>query len=95
MKQSLNMTELGAIIRKFLKRFHVMLYTLTVLVGLALAILLLSQVLGTASDTSAAPVSSSPSQFDTNTMKQVESLNRANEGKDIQFPKGRVNPFVE
>lgn len=95
MKNSPSITEIGTLVRKFLQRFHVMIYTLTVLVGLAIAILLLSQVLGTASDTSAAPLTTTPRQFDKKTMQQIETLNRANEGKDIAFPRGRVNPFVE
>lgn len=77
---------------KFLWRFHVILYSVVVIGGVAIAIFLLSGLLAISTET---PQNSSTS-FDKKTMKSIENFHSSTSTKDsFALPTGRSNPFAE
>lgn len=96
MKQAkaLSLNDLGHAIAKFLWRYHVMLYTLTILIGMGAAIYLLTGVIFiTPNSRTQQP---HDSQFDQKTIKLIEGFNSAGSGQDsFTLPPGRTNPFAE
>ena len=82
-------------VSSFLHRFHVMLFVIVMLGGLATLIFFLNTVLANATDTTKTPLSSQES-FDQATIQRIEELNTNSDNTaDIKFPSGRINPFVE
>lgn len=78
----------------FLRRYHVMLYTFTVISGVAVAMFLLSGVLNNARQPDA--VTAEPASFDRTTIKRLDRLSTStNPNTHFQLPAGRVNPFAE
>ena len=79
----------------FLHRFHVILFVVVILGGLAILIFFLNTVLASATSTAETPMSTHTS-FDESTIKRLEELNiTSDETTDLAFPSGRINPFVE
>jgi hypothetical protein len=78
----------------FFHRYHVLTFSLIVLGGMAVAILLLNNIL---------QVSAQPTKdvgvdtvFDATTIERVNQLKTSSDAsEDISFPTGRINPFVE
>lgn len=81
-------------INNFLRRFHVMLFTIIVLGGLAAAIFSLYRIIDTSSqpDDSIAP--STLRNFDEPTIEAIDQL-RTTDDNQFSLPPGRNNPFVE
>ncbi|MNH58559.1 hypothetical protein D3C85_1048110 [compost metagenome] len=78
----------------FFHRYHVVTFSLVVLGGMAVAILLLNNIL----TTSAQPGETTgiSTNFDTDTIKRVNELKTTGDApQSISFPTGRINPFVE
>lgn len=95
MKSSLSISQLGGIIANFLRSYHVILYSLTIVIGVSVAILSLSSLVtlsGTAGETTqkSYPV-------DQETIKQIDDYQSRSESlsKTFQLESGRINPFVE
>lgn len=93
MKQDLSLTALTRGLSRFLHRFHVILFTLVVIGGLAAATLALYEEINTQVDQTSTPTAT---QFDTATMKKIESLRGPNDpASPLTLPAGRTNPFQE
>lgn len=78
----------------FFHRYHVITFSLIVLGGMAVAILLLNNILLT----SGQPGQSAGinADFDTGTIERVNELKTSSDTPEsIAFPTGRINPFVE
>lgn len=78
----------------FISRFHVLIYTLTVVIGVSLALLL---VVGTvsSSDTDEIQVPQAIT-FDKETIERIEQFNTAASSDDtFSVPSGRINPLTE
>lgn len=80
-------------VSRFLKRFHVMLFTTTVVVGTTLAVwLLLSAINVSSKPTSDAVVL--PTEFDKETIDKLGQLtNSPSPDSPLVIPDGRINPL--
>lgn len=96
MKNSPSVSQLGDILAGFLRSYHVIIYSLTIVIGVSIAVLLLSSLVtlsGTAGETTqkAYPIDQETiKQVDTTYQSRSESLS-----KPFNLESGRINPFVE
>lgn len=80
----------------FLHRFHVVLFVVLSIGSLAVAILLLNTIIGSASESNGYVSTSNNASFDQATIDQVNQLKATGEGASPSLPQtGRINPFVE
>ena len=80
----------------FLHRFHVVIFVIVVLGGVAAGIFALNTIIIRSSDTTDAPSASNGTTFDQATIKRIDELKtRDQSGGGLSFPPGRTNPFVE
>ena len=94
MKNAPSISQLGGILARFLHRYHVMLFTLTVVIGVSVAIFLLYGLLSLSSET--ASTQPATTTFDQDTINKINGFNTAGSDNDtFSLPAGRVNPFVE
>lgn len=96
MKESPSLQQVGAMIGDatghFFRRFHLVLYMLTVVIGVAFAIYLLSGVMTSSSDTS--QHTQTLQSFDKKTITELRSFSAASEQQQtFVLPSGRTNPF--
>jgi hypothetical protein len=91
MKTSIGINQVGAYITRFLHRFHVVIFVLTIVGGLSVATFMLNRTLG-----AEAPLSEeTSSSFDTKTMERVKQLSKTTtETKPLNLPPGRIDPFT-
>ena len=81
---------------RLLHRYHVVLFVVIAFGGLAVVILLLSQIANSSSDTTGASQSAATADFDKATITRLENLKQTGSSKPLQFPGNtRINPFVE
>lgn len=77
-----------------LSRYHVLIFTLTVLVGVAIAIIMLNSTLALSEPEDQSPQNSSA--FDQQAIDAIDKLRSSDEdGPDPSPPAGRTNPFAE
>ena len=82
-------------ISHFLKRFHVMLFTTTVVVGTAIAVWFLLGAVNTSSKPSGNAVVS-PTGFDKETIEKLDRLtNQSDPNGPLNIPDGRINPLSQ
>ncbi len=94
MKNSLDLTQAFRPFATFMKKHHVVIFSLTVVIGVAAALYLFNNLL-VMSSPEKLPTQSS-SEFDQSTIDQIDGLNRAGDGTaDFTLPPGRTNPFSE
>lgn len=87
-----SLATIGTGIGFFFRRFHLILYTLTVVVGVAAAIYFLTSVVTSSTDTS--QHSQQLQTLDRATIKALESFTPADEAAQEFRPlPGRINPF--
>lgn len=94
MKNSPSIDQLGPIVGSFFRKRHIAIYSLTVIVGVSVAIAMLISVI----DLSGQPIAEGPSSsnLDIETIKRIDSLNYANQSQDdFVLPAGRINPFTD
>ena len=95
MKNSPSVNELGTIIARFIRSHHIVLYAMTIVIGVSVAMFFLNSLIATSNATDdALPV---VTRFDEATIERIEELNTvgANEQDTFSLPAGRTNPFVE
>lgn len=93
MKNDLNLSQIGEIIAGFFRRYHVILYSLTVVIGVSIAIFMLTQLLSGGEQNS---TDTNTMTFDKKTIEKIDSFNtRDKTPNSLQLPSGRINPFVE
>ncbi|MDO4773623.1 MAG: hypothetical protein Q4A37_00665 [Candidatus Saccharibacteria bacterium] len=95
MKSSPSVSQLGGIIATFLRTYHIILYSLTIVIGVSAAIFFLSNLVTLSGTASNAEQKTYP--IDKNTIKQIDNYQSRHEASGRSFsPKnGRINPFVE
>lgn len=79
----------------FVSRFHVILYTLTIVAGVSIAVFMLNNLISISQNTDAV---STPSLTiaEEETMKRIDNFHISGSEQDnFSLPPGRVNPFVE
>ncbi len=80
----------------FLHRYHVILFVVVVLGGLAIGVFVLNTIVIRSSDTSDSTSGQTNADFDQATIKRIEELKtRDQAGSGLDLSKGRTNPFVE
>lgn len=92
MKNDIDIAQLLKGFSQFLHRYHVLLFTLLVLGGLALATFLLYETMIDAQ--TASPISTGTS-FDKATIEKINQLKTTDDGVTLTLPSGRTNPFSE
>lgn len=80
----------------FIGRFHVVLFVVTILGGLAIVVLLLNNVIVTSNDSGDYTPETTNATFDEGTIDRIKQLKTRDEGGDqLDLSQGRSNPFVE
>ncbi|HEU5121482.1 MAG TPA: hypothetical protein VFT59_01440 [Candidatus Saccharimonadales bacterium] len=80
----------------FMHRFHVVIFVVVALGGLAISVFILNAIIIKSSDTSQLPSQQVSAGFDQETIKKIEELKtRDQSGDTFNLPAGRTNPFVE
>ncbi|HET6746871.1 MAG TPA: hypothetical protein VFH06_02065 [Candidatus Saccharimonadales bacterium] len=80
----------------FMHRYHVILFVVVVLGGLAVSVFVLNTIVIRSSDTSDSTSGQTSGEFDQATIKRIEELKtRDQAGGGLDLSKGRTNPFVE
>lgn len=93
---SLSITAIKNNLFSFLHRFHVVIFVIVVLGGVAASVFTLNTIIIRSSDTSDAPVGSSGAAFDQATIKRIDELKTRDQSSGgLSLPPGRTNPFVE
>jgi ABC-type bacteriocin/lantibiotic exporter with double-glycine peptidase domain len=94
---NLSLTSVKKGIIAFLHRFHIILFVVVVLGGLAIAILMLNNVIVKSATSDGYTSQTNNASFDQPTIKRIEDLKtRDQAGSDqLDLSKGRTNPFVE
>ena len=95
MKSSISISQISDGMVDFIRRFHLLIYTLTVVIGVAVAVFQLNGLIteqspaGNGGDTAA-------SSFDKETIDRINKFNTANSDQDtFSLPSGRINPLVD
>ena len=95
MKSSISISQISDGVVNFIRRFHLLIYTLTVVIGVAVAVFQLNGLIteqspaGNGGDTAA-------SSFDKDTIDRINNFNTANSDQDtFSLPSGRINPLVD
>lgn len=93
----LSLTSIKKSLGNLLQRFHVIIFVMVVLGGLAVVVLRLNGIiLVSEQQGDYIPPNSSPSSFDQTTIDRVEQLkSRTDSSAPLDLSKGRTNPFVE
>lgn len=80
----------------FLHRFHIVLFVVITVGSLAVAILLLSTIIASASESNGYVSTSNNATFDQATIDQINQLKTDDQDTSSALPQtGRTNPFVE
>ncbi len=91
MKADLNIQQLSAGISHFFHRYHILVFVILVIGGLATATFLLSQTISEATSTVQSPTQTG---FDTETIKKIDALRGEGDASSpLTLPSGRTNPF--
>ncbi len=95
MKKSPAFAKFGKAIGKFFHRYHIIIFVLTVVIGVLVGVLLLNNLITLSGQLE--PVSSSGTTFDEVTIKRIENLVTIHDdsSSELTLPPGRISPFVE
>lgn len=95
-KRSQQSTTSSLSLGAFLGRFHAVIFTIVVGGGLAIAVYLLMNILGSSSAPDDYTPPSATTSFDTQTIEQVEQLRPLSESPSAPtLPEGRISPFTQ
>lgn len=88
--------SIGKSIGQFLFRFHALIFTIIVLGGLSVAVLLLNGVIGLSDQATDYTPPSTDTSFDEQTIERVRALQPSIEAPEpVEFPSGRIDPFPQ
>ncbi len=83
-----------ASVQSLLFRYHAVLFTVTILGGLAVAVFMLNQAISASDETQGYTPQLTDTSFDAATIKKLEELTPPGETpKNVTLPSGRVDPF--
>jgi hypothetical protein len=81
---------------RFMHRFHVVIFVIVVLGGVAASVLILNGIVVKSNDPNGATSSTNNADFNQDTIKRIDELKtRDQSGDTLDLSKGRTNPFVE
>lgn len=95
MNISISLTSIKNFIVRGLHRYHVVLFVIIVLGGLALMVFFLNLILIRSSESDGYTSSSNNASFDQQTIDRIEGLKKADDSSSQLNLSGRSNPFVE
>jgi hypothetical protein len=79
-----------------LQRFHTTLFIVVVVIGLAVAVLMLRNSINNASAGVSTTTNTQATSFDTSTMDRLKDYHTSDGTlPDVNLPSGRINPFTE
>lgn len=91
MNVSLSLDQITRPVSRFLHRYHVIIFTLTVIGGLAVATFILYN---TYMASTRQEVTTQQPVFDKDTIEKIKSFKTSDENKgEYKLPEGRTNPF--
>jgi hypothetical protein len=95
-EQAVSPNNIRGLLGRLLGRFHVIIYTVIAIGGIAVVIFILYQTASWAL-TVPSPDNATTSSFDQSTINKLESLSeKSSDSKPLQLPKNeRTNPFIE
>lgn len=95
-KGKLNPKKKSFSLQSLLFRYHAILFTITILGGLAVAVFLLNRAITPSDEVQGYTPQLTDTSFDTATIKKVEGLTPpGGTPPTIQLPSGRVDPFMQ
>lgn len=81
---------------RFIGRYHIIIFCIFVVGGLAVIVFMLNTVIGRSGDMTAYETTAKTITFDTETIKRLDELKTTNQASTIELPtEKRANPFVE
>ncbi len=91
-----NLGNITASIVSIFRRFHMVLFIVTVTAGLATGILLLNFIVLKTNNSTPSSKNTTKSSFDQDTIMQIKQLKTSDEPSvPLDFSKGRISPFNE
>lgn len=95
-KVSLPIGRIPDILSGYIKRFHVTIYTLTVVIGVSVAMFMLNGLVFQHDTTDETTAPTATTSFDQDTIERINNFNTSSSGDDnFSLPPGRVNPLVD
>ncbi len=94
-KVNLSLDTVKKAVGTFLHRFHVILFVVTVLGGLAAVIFLLNNAIVASTQANGYTPDLYNNSFDQATIKKIQNLQTSGQSGPLTLPPGRNNPFVE
>lgn len=95
MNMNISLDSIKKMFATFLHRFHVIIFVVIVLGGVAVSILVLNNIVILSTDTSEY-TQTTEATFDQETIEKVKNLKTSDQsGDELDLSDGRVNPFVE
>lgn len=84
-------------ISKFLSRFHMLIFTILVLGGLVICMLLINDIIAKTGIDTTDSSASTGSDFDQATIDRIKQLHSASDNSQtpLDLSTGRINPFVD
>ncbi len=96
MNITFSFTSLKKMIINFLHRFHLVIFVIIILGGLAIVVLLLNGIIIKSGESNGYTPDTSNGSFDQSTIKRIDELKtRDQAGNQLDLSGGRTNPFVE
>jgi hypothetical protein len=93
---NISFTSIAKILTRFLERFHIVIFVITIMGGLAVIVLLLNNVIVTSGESGGYTSNSNNANFDQATINQIKQLKTRGEADgQLDLSKGRTNPFTE
>ncbi|OYX42123.1 hypothetical protein B7Y94_04095 [Candidatus Saccharibacteria bacterium 32-49-12] len=94
MKNSPSLKQVGTSLAALLNRYHVILFSLTVVIGVSVALFMLNSLVNLSNTAEETPPTAII--FDEKIISQIENFNTAESATgSFSLPPGRINPLVE
>ena len=93
----LSTASLKLTLGRFFRRYHLLIFTIGVLGGLSVCMLLINGIIIKSSDISGYEPAATNTSFDQDTIERIKELHSSQDAApdDLNLGNGRSNPFVE
>lgn len=90
---AISLSQITSPISRILKRFHLIFYALTIVVGISVATFMLNKIIFHTGPPEQPPKTPT-NAFDQETIDRINSFNTSSSGRDsFSLPPGRINPL--
>lgn len=91
-----SIAQLGEMMGHFFRRYHVILFSLTIVISVSAAVMMLNNLLVISGASTGSETNIQASGFDQKTIDKIENFTTASDSpRPFSLPAGRVNPLVE